>query len=173
MNGSRKRKHLKLSLIRDITKKASIGARRYMRGKTGLWMHMRRQVDISWNYAKRAGAFLRKLASSGLNSNPWHSWIGQYSDRTLWKIFEYLDRMSHKGWVLTLGAIAGTVDNIRRGRQVIKQEIRSRGYKTSLYKKYNKASQPVLVIPFHHKHFGRWHAKNSLQTYHMTYWSYS
>ena len=53
------RKRIKIVSIDKISKMASEGGRRWKRGKRGLWMHIRSQVDISWDWSKRAAALVK------------------------------------------------------------------------------------------------------------------
>ena len=58
-----------------------------------------------------------------------------------------------------MGLLAGTADMIRRGRRAIKRELEARGHPLSLYRKMHHGQKPIIILPFHHKLFGKWHAK--------------
>lgn len=136
-------------------------ARRWYKGKKGQPFIATRQVDITRNIQRRTAVLLERLAK-GLMHNTANgpvSWLEQYLDTTLWKIYEYLFRFITRRFMLSLTESAAKVTNIRKARKWLRAELQRRGYKLAIHKRYNKASQPKIIIHFYHKAFGRWRTK--------------
>ncbi len=159
--GSRRQRRADQRAIMDVQEKASIYHRRLLRGRRGQPMFRFNVVDITWHWAHRAAAFVKRLAPGswhGQANGPVH-YMSQYGNKALWKIYEFIHRHAHRRWILSLGALAGSAHHIKRCKKWLQQELQRRGLKVAMYKQYTKAHQPILVLPFHHKKYGAYHAK--------------
>ena len=124
-----------------------------------MWRNPKRQVDITWNWPRRARILVQRVmqgqvSTAQLLAVPAN---GGYKASTLLRIYMFITQQSSLKWQVQ----TATRKQLRAVTKYLKEALRLRNIQVTVPAALYGKRQPLLVIPFLHTAFEKWMPKLS------------